>query len=135
MAPIYPAFAMNRFGLGPRPGDLERISADPRAAIISELDAPDFALTDRVSLSSSPKIFLEIGPYRRDPIAATGSQRAGGTSLPQARAYMAEIAARIEQVRAVEIGFFERLVTFWTNHFTVAARANGYTQGLVGSYE
>src|SRR5260370_13091196 len=31
--------AFNRFGLGPRPGDLAKTS-DPRAALLAELDAP-----------------------------------------------------------------------------------------------
>ena len=31
------AFALHRFGFGPRPGDIDRIASDPRGALLAEL--------------------------------------------------------------------------------------------------
>src|SRR5690349_20221948 len=123
------ALAFARFGLGARPGDLERVAADPREALLAELqpsNAPGLP-----SLPSSQEIFLEIGRTKPDPKA----KNVDPSTLAYVIAYGNEIAARVQHVRNVGIGFFERLTAFWANHFAVAARANGYTQGLVGSYE
>jgi uncharacterized protein (DUF1800 family) len=46
-----------------------------------------------------------------------------------------EVSARLRRVRAAETGFVERLTAFWTNHFTVSAKANGKVRVLAGSYE
>src|SRR5712691_12580618 len=35
------ALALNRFGLGPRAGAIAAIAADPRGALIAELERPD----------------------------------------------------------------------------------------------
>jgi uncharacterized protein (DUF1800 family) len=35
------ALAMHRFGVGPRAGMLAAIAADPRGALLAELDRPD----------------------------------------------------------------------------------------------
>src|SRR5262249_36334618 len=34
------AFALHRFGLGPRPGSIAAIAADPRGALLAELERP-----------------------------------------------------------------------------------------------
>jgi uncharacterized protein (DUF1800 family) len=34
------ALALHRFGMGPRPGSIAAIAADPRGALIAELDRP-----------------------------------------------------------------------------------------------
>jgi len=45
-----------------------------------------------------------------------------------------EAAARFDWVRSREIGFVERWVQFWTNHFTVSASV-GFVGWMAGSYE
>jgi uncharacterized protein (DUF1800 family) len=47
----------------------------------------------------------------------------------------AEARARIEQAMAAGIGFGERWVDFWSNHFCVALRRGQILQGIVGAYE
>ncbi|MGO4830741.1 DUF1800 family protein [Rhizobiaceae sp. 2RAB30] len=47
----------------------------------------------------------------------------------------AEIAARLERFRNVDIGFGERLVAFWTNHFAVQRATNDLVAGLAGTFE
>jgi uncharacterized protein (DUF1800 family) len=47
----------------------------------------------------------------------------------------AEIAARLTRVLAAPIGFGERLVAFWTNHFAVQAAADEGVRGMAGAFE
>ena len=47
----------------------------------------------------------------------------------------AEIAARLDRVRAAKIGFGERLVAFWANHFAVQSAADEVVKGLAGAFE
>lgn len=47
----------------------------------------------------------------------------------------AEIAARIDRALAAPIGFGERLVAFWTNHFAVQTAADEVVRGLAGAFE
>ncbi|MGN6100821.1 MAG: DUF1800 domain-containing protein [Devosia sp.] len=47
----------------------------------------------------------------------------------------AEIAARLARALVVPIGFGERLVAFWANHFAVQAAANEGVRGLAGAFE
>ena len=53
----------------------------------------------------------------------------------QQRAYVGELAARLTQYRQVGIGFVERLVAFWANHFAVEAKAGILERTLVGAFE
>jgi uncharacterized protein (DUF1800 family) len=46
-----------------------------------------------------------------------------------------EVSARAVQVLAVPVGFAERLVAFWANHFAVQAAANEVVRGLAGAFE
>ena len=39
-AKLQAAFALHRFGLGPREGSLAKIAADPRGALIADLARP-----------------------------------------------------------------------------------------------
>lgn len=48
---------------------------------------------------------------------------------------LAEAKARIEQGIAADIGFAERWVAFWSNHFCVALRRGQIMRGVIGPYE
>jgi uncharacterized protein (DUF1800 family) len=47
----------------------------------------------------------------------------------------AEIAARLDRALSAKIGFGERLVAFWANHFAVQAAADEVVRGLAGAFE
>lgn len=67
-------------------------------------------------------------------VAASGKVSVPGVMAPQ-DLMLAEIAARLERVKAAEIGFGERLVAFWANHFAVQANVNEVVRGLAGAFE
>ena len=52
--------ALNRFGMGPRPGSIAAIEADPRGALIAELERPYAALAASSALPSSTKAFRAV---------------------------------------------------------------------------
>ena len=51
-AKLQAAFALHRFGLGPREGSLAAIAADPRGALIADLARPG---AGRLKRSKSPR--------------------------------------------------------------------------------
>jgi uncharacterized protein (DUF1800 family) len=54
------ALALHRFGMGPRPGSIAAIAADPRGALIAELERPPADLVAASALPSSAKAFCTV---------------------------------------------------------------------------
>jgi uncharacterized protein (DUF1800 family) len=54
---------------------------------------------------------------------------------PEVRIYRAEALARFGMARDAEIGFLERLVTFWSNHFCVSVGKGEILRASAGSFE
>lgn len=155
------AFALHRFGLGPRRGDLGRVAEDPRGALLAELENPNAALLNSELLLDSTAAYQALrraaaadravkeqdAPEPEDGMgtesedmqseAPTGKKRAKARQAGafQKRLIEAETTARIERAIDAETGFVERLVAFWTNHFAVESDANRVTKALAGVYE
>src|SRR5262249_35167150 len=47
------AFALHRFGLGPRPGSIAAIASDPRGALLAELERPGVGTINNPDLLTS----------------------------------------------------------------------------------
>src|SRR5919204_3686761 len=156
------ALALHRFGLGPRAGSIAAIASDPRGALIAELDRAGAGRIGTADLLTSgvaaraafafqqaqraagkgerapqrpnpagpgaPEMKAQPGP---PPLAAP--RPAAGPGLPQ-QIYLAEAKARIDAALAADIGFVERLVWFWSNHFCVSAD-KGNVRQVCGAYE
>lgn len=122
--------AANRFGLGARPGELEEISRDPRAWVASQISSPH----------GIPALLRGMPPSS-DTIKGIHEARIEGQDTIRAvmrstyRPLMIrELHARAMTMVQSEQSFRERMVTFWSNHFTVSATR--FTVGpLVGGYE
>lgn len=111
--------ALQRFGLGPKPGSVRAIADDPRAALQSELDQPQLALISDSSLPS-----------------ATAAARVSQEGYYAAEAVrLRELRARVRKHLDVEIGFLERLVLFWSNHFSMSSLKNDAIRGTHGQLE
>lgn len=111
--------AMQRFGLGPRRGIIARVARNPLDALVNEVQTAGIA---RITDSNLPG-------YAR---ACDQSQR-GFTNAEDIR--RAELEARIDKQRSVEIGFVERLVLFWSNHFSMSVNKSGAVRGTIGQLE
>src|SRR5579864_61357 len=147
------ALALHRFGFGPRAGTIAAIASDPQAALKAELDRPNAGQIDGPRLPSSDSAFRSVfefnaarnaraklarlaaaaAPAMQPVMAATDDaspDNAAETPLPQ-QIFLAEAAARFDAARNAEIGFVERWVWFWSNHFCVSAD----TSVMAGGYE
>lgn len=118
-AALQARIALQRFGLGPKPGVLERIAGDPAAALRDELERADIALIGQGGL-----------PTRVE--AGRASQR---DFQEIERIRQRELRARVDKHLAVEIGFVERLVLFWSNHFSMSINKDGVIRGTYGQLE
>jgi uncharacterized protein (DUF1800 family) len=152
------ALALHRFGMGPRAGAIAAIAADPRGALIAELDRPGVGRIDNPDLRSSgvaARAAFEFQRARRlerraerdarqppqqemKPDVKPADQPAApprpqGPGVPQ-QIYLDEAKARFTAALGAEIGFVERLAWFWSNHFCVSADKGG-VRPICGAYE
>jgi uncharacterized protein (DUF1800 family) len=112
-----PFIAAIRFGHGRRPW--EPLPADPRAALVAELNA---AAAPQASLPDLEQIATMI---REDGETA----RQGQGRPQQQRLWRAEASAFLGEALTSAASFRERLVQFWANHFTVARGKVPYFAG------
>lgn len=120
--------AVTRFGLGGRPGELARAASDPRGWLRAQLaPRPDMGTSTRVG----PERMAEMLRARKQ------SGDAGVQQLLR-QAYRAHYAAdagtRTRRLIETDVPFRERLVAFWSNHFTVSIQRPALL-GLAGPFE
>jgi uncharacterized protein (DUF1800 family) len=118
-APQPALVAFQRFGLGAKPGGPGRMGASARAALHAEVDKLGIAsITNRNLLSYVKACAASQAPFQQtEPI------------------WLEEIAARVDKHMSVEIGFVERLVIFWSNHFSMSVNKNETVRGTLGQWE
>jgi len=146
--------AFHRFGWGIRPGvnDLRAIGNDPRGFVAAELARTSPLAPTDSGLQSSPELIVVLEAQRErekqaratppsmaaPPAADLTGNRAKPPPTPltplQQRVH-AEAQARLQLAHKSGCGFVERLVTFWSNHFCVAASRGQQVQILAGAYE
>src|SRR4051794_40231524 len=73
--------ALNRFGLGPRPGDTRRIAADPLGALMAELK-PEFVAIKNPVLEPTTEIRTEIAEQRKMQAAARKGAAGDAAAAP-----------------------------------------------------
>src|SRR5262245_55961771 len=163
------ALALHRFGLGPSPGSIAAIASDPRGALIAELERPRAGRIDNPELMTSAqasraafearaaRLAEAIVAQRAEKERQAAAQDAGAAAQsadparppapPQfteattveRQMFLKEIRARLDAALDAEIGFAERLVWFWSNHFCVSAErvpnmAGGYEREAIGPH-
>ena len=120
--------AANRFGLGPRRGELEDIAQDPRGWLKAQLTetAPTPPLD---KLPTTPAMFEQEEAWRlaianiKDPQAKRDTRQEHNRERNQQR--ITQLSRRMQQAIQSQQPFRERLVRFWSNHFTVALAGGG----------
>jgi uncharacterized protein (DUF1800 family) len=164
------ALALHRFGLGPIRDSIGAIAADPRGAVLADLERPGAGLVAAANLPNSSQAGRVLFEFRAERQAKkTLAERAkkaaeaqGMTAgmvddnAPQSDAdkqssessagqdqdnqrpalptqlVQNEAKVRIEAAVAAEIGFVERLVWFWSNHFCIT---RDKITSMAGAYE
>lgn len=137
--------ALRRFGLGARPGEPRRIDSDPRGFVMSQLDAGRAPEIGR--LPTSAQLWQEVDRFRRArrrKIAGqngAGQDEAMGGSMGEASEPVrpnalsrAELSARFDHALTTDSPLLERLVGFWSNHFTISMKG-AVLRSIAGSYE
>ena len=154
------ALAIDRFGLGARPGDLSALAEDPRGRLLAELRRPPSPLSPE--LPGSAEIFEGL---RREADGARAARAAAlramepqalpegvsgppgpavagppppdvslGPLVPQ-RLLLEEVRSRLASATDASIGLHERLVAFWANHFAVSVAKSGGLRATAGAFE
>ena len=122
--------ASNRFGLGPRPGELADIGSDPRGWIGEQISIVNEVPPGLRNLPSSAEIIRAIhearleGPERLREAVVHGYRE---ILLP-------EVVARVQAHIRTAQPFRERMVLFWANHFTVST-SKRIIGPSIGAYE
>ncbi len=155
------ALALHRFGMGPRAGSIAAIAGDPRGALLAELERPGAGQIANAGLMTSGaanRAAFEFNAERnakqrlearrkeaaKQVAAATGMENTGmekqmeapppaatPPETPMQQIFFSEAKAHFDAAIHAEIGFVERLVWFWSNHFCVNADATV----MAGAYE
>lgn len=123
--------AVTRFGLGARPGDLERAAVNPAAWLKRQIATPaplPAMLGDLPTGSARMADLLRARQRQGD----AGVQRVIRESFRDT--YVREAAARLAAQVSSDTPFRERLVAFWANHFTVSVQRPPL-RGLAGAFE
>jgi uncharacterized protein (DUF1800 family) len=149
------AVALNRFGFMPKAG----MASDPRAVLLAELANPNAGQIANHELPSVGEAARATFAFRQErkeeerlEKAATAradkaddakSSIAAPTAKPDMakqapgvpqQIYLREAKARFDTALSAEIGYVERLVWFWSNHFCVSAD-KGPVRSLCGAFE
>jgi uncharacterized protein (DUF1800 family) len=142
------AIAVNRFGLGAKPGELAAAGAAPREWLKSQLEAKPPVLSG-AGLTPASQTLGQVLALRREQLEQRRESRAEAkrdpaTPVPKNAAvriaaiyrpvYLAESVARFSHSVATDRPFLERLTQFWTNHFAVSVDKN-VVLGLAGAME
>ncbi|MDX1515425.1 MAG: DUF1800 domain-containing protein [Woeseiaceae bacterium] len=115
--------AVNRFGLGARPGDLALVDNDPRRWLLDQLSGPSHPPPSVANLPAAADVLVDVQDLRR---AQRRAQRAGEDFAERygrnvRRLYIDQALARYQAAASTDTPFHERLVHFWANHFAVSA--------------
>ncbi len=134
------ALAVSRFGLGAGVDGLSAVRGDVRAGLHDEIRRGAPPVSRRSPLPATPELLSEL----LDLVNLEHAQRAkiaDGSPLPVndnpvGKIFKAEIEARYNGTCVEpEIGFNERLVMFWANHFAIATAKSRTVRIMTGAYE
>lgn len=131
------AQALVRFGLGQRRD--EALPSDPVAWLQRQLAAPDPALINSdpstargmAAIRERQEQIRQLRQAAAQPGSTAPAKPPGHTPLRDV--YEADARAELDNALSTPAPFRERLVWFWTNHFTVSIR-QGQTAPLVGAF-
>ncbi len=123
--------AVSRFGLGPRPGEIDEVARDPQGWLKRQIATPPAEPAEFQKLPSAGDRMGDLLHARRDR-GNPGVQKLIRESFRQT--YLDEASARLHVQIATAAPFRERLVAFWSNHFTVSVQRPPLF-GTAGAFE
>src|SRR5215469_9753723 len=132
------AIAVNRFGLGAMPGELASAGTDPRQWLISQIGPADQPMpVTGEPFKNGAELVNDLQAFRQE---RRELKQDGDTKdlrafvMQQRQVLIQEMASRFQQGFTSRRPFAERLVWFWSNHFTISVQ-NPAVASLAGAYE
>lgn len=122
--------AAHRFGFGPKPGEADRIAADPKGWLTQQIEAKAEVPAAMRDLPPASDNVIDWWDAVTRSVAELVRRIRGEYRELWAREAKARLAAAIQSDQP----FRERLVWFWGNHFTVSGR-KAVAIGMTGGYE
>jgi uncharacterized protein (DUF1800 family) len=132
------AIAAHRFGLGARPGEIARASADPKGWLLGQMNgpAPQPVSPDGEPFENAGALVASEDDYKVRKFMRKGEKKKGLKGVKSAekpamkdgpgnlrrKTYMREIGARFALGFTTDRPFAERMVRFWSNHFTISTQ-------------
>lgn len=138
--------AAKRFGLGPRPGEIDANRADPRGRVLAQLERPDAVRLGNEDLPGGVEAIRDFVTHRQEVAAFRKSTPLKGSERmarekelfgvnPVRSLYHTEVFARVNHAAETDHPFLERLVAFWSNHLCIGIDASAVVRLLAGQYE
>ncbi len=129
-----PLHAAARFGLGAKPGELTIIGNDPRGWTSQQLKQP--RLPASLTPDDALKFLVRETQGEKNRLILTDAvDPANRNKTEELRPYfLKHTAARFAEQASTDQPFLERLVLFWSNHFTVSLE-KVLVAGMVHRYE
>ncbi|MEL6302765.1 MAG: DUF1800 domain-containing protein [Pseudomonadota bacterium] len=121
--------AVNRFGLGPTPKDVFSKGDDPRGWVIGQIADHETPTVLR-SFTSSEEIIKGLHDAR---MAGAGELEKMAADNYR-KAFAPEVIARSRAMIETDVPFAERMVMFWSNHFTIS-RSKAIVGPVIPAYE
>jgi uncharacterized protein (DUF1800 family) len=137
-APHASLVAVHRFGYGARRDgpSVRQISADPRGFVKADLERPDAGRMQVTGLVESRHHLQDLYSFQD---GVRRARTAEGVEEPDngfiASAFRSEAYARFRMQFSAEVGFAERLVAFWSNHFSVSVAKGQFVRMTAGAFE
>ena len=130
MRDITTFIALNRFGLGVGPGEADVVARDPKAWIRRQIQPHQKIPSAFNRFPGSATILKEIHQARLE----SPEDLRQVTRRHFRKTFMPEVAARARHMITTDTPFAERMVLFWSNHFTTS-RSKAIIGPTLPSYE
>ena len=146
MSISFETMAAIRFGYGFKPGETTPKSVDALLKSVEEgmretCLFPDRGIAQRITdareiQALGIRLRREYRQMKKDGVDMTKRRKGPNPfQLATAQLLQADSHQKIQQMVASPHGFFERLVSFWVDHFSVSAGKNAVVRMLVAHYE
>ncbi len=123
--------AANRFGLGPRPRELETINKNPREWLRNQISKTPTLPTELRNITPAIDVFKKYIAARK--LKGKDAKKMSRKSMRQG--YVNDVYSRSLVMIRSDQPFAERMVRFWSNHFTVSGSGRKVVGPMSVSYE
>src|ERR1700744_3708780 len=123
---IEAALAVNRFGLGAAPGEIATAAGDPKGWLTAQIAPADQPVpADGQPFKDGAALVKDLAAFRQErrEMKQDGDTRdLRAFAKQQGQVLRNEMASRFQLGFVSRRPFAERLVWFWSNHFTISVQ-------------